>query len=53
MTVGRNITLTLTLEAGLNASPVALPIVGGDKKGNLEFETLKYGGESHGTPTWE
>jgi hypothetical protein len=30
---------------------VALRVVGGDGKGNLESETLKYGDESHETRT--
>jgi hypothetical protein len=40
------------VEAGLNASTVALRVVGGDEKGSLESETeKKYGHESHGTWT--
>jgi hypothetical protein len=38
-------------EAGSNTSTVALRVVGGDKKGSLESETVKYGHESHGTRT--
>jgi hypothetical protein len=41
------------VEVGLNTSTVALRVVGGDKKGSLESETIKYGHESHGTPTRE
>jgi hypothetical protein len=37
------------VEAGSNTSTVALRVVGGDKKGSLETETVKYGHESHGT----
>jgi hypothetical protein len=37
------------VEAGLNTSTVALGVVGGDEKGNLESETVKYCRESHGT----
>jgi hypothetical protein len=39
------------VEAGSNASTLALRVVGGDEKGSLESETVKYGHESHGTPT--
>jgi hypothetical protein len=35
--------------AGSNTSTVALRVVGGDKKGSLESEAVKYGRESHGT----
>jgi hypothetical protein len=42
---------SLRLEAGSNTSTVALRVVGGDEKGSLETETLKYGHESHGTRT--
>jgi hypothetical protein len=37
------------VEVGSNISTVALRVVGGDKKGSLESETVKYGRESHGT----
>jgi hypothetical protein len=37
------------VEAGSNTSTVALLVVGGDKKGSLESETVKYGREFHGT----
>jgi hypothetical protein len=36
---------------GPNTSTVALRAVGGDEKGSLESETVKYGHESHGTRT--
>jgi hypothetical protein len=39
------------VEAGWNTSTVALRVVGGDEKGSLESETVKYGHESHGTRT--
>jgi hypothetical protein len=51
-TVSSNVTLTLTLtlklsstrvEAGSNTSTVTLRVVGGDKKGSLKSETIKYG----------
>jgi hypothetical protein len=32
-----------------NTSTVALRLVGGDKKGSLKYETVKYGHESHRT----
>jgi hypothetical protein len=41
------------VEAGSNTSTVALRVVGGDKEGSLESETVKYGRESHGTWTRE
>jgi hypothetical protein len=31
------------VEVGLNTSTVALRVVGGDKEGSLESETVKYG----------
>jgi hypothetical protein len=37
------------MEAGSNTSTVALRVVGGDGKGSLESETVKYDHESHGT----
>jgi hypothetical protein len=37
------------VEAGSITSTVALRVVGGDDKGSLESETVKYGSESHGT----
>jgi hypothetical protein len=39
------------VEAGSNTSTVALRVVGGDEKGSLEFETINYGPEFHGTRT--
>jgi hypothetical protein len=39
--------------SGSNTSTVTLRVVGGDKKGSLESETVKYGRESHGTRTRE
>jgi hypothetical protein len=39
------------VEVGSNTSTVALRVVGGDEKGSLESETVKYGHESHGTST--
>jgi hypothetical protein len=41
------------VEAGSNTSTVALRVVGGDKKGSLESETVKYCHEFHGTRTRE
>jgi hypothetical protein len=32
---------------------VTLRVIGGDEKGNLKSETVKYGHESHGTRTRE
>jgi hypothetical protein len=39
------------LEAGSNTSTVTLRVVGGDEKGSLESETVKYGHEPYGTRT--
>jgi hypothetical protein len=39
------------MEAGPNTSTVTLGVVGGDEKGSLESEIVKYGHESHGTET--
>jgi hypothetical protein len=36
-------------EAGSNTSTVALRVIGGDNKGSLESERVKYGRESDGT----
>jgi hypothetical protein len=41
------------VEAGYNTSTVTLRVVGGDEKGSLESETVKFGRESHGTRTRE
>jgi hypothetical protein len=38
---------------GSNTSTVNLRVVGGDEKGSLESETVKYSHESHGTRTRE
>jgi hypothetical protein len=34
------------VEVGSNTSTVTLRVVGGDEKGSLEYETVKYGHES-------
>jgi hypothetical protein len=39
------------VEAGSNTSTVTLRVVGGDEKGSLKSETVKYGHESYGTRT--
>jgi hypothetical protein len=39
------------VDEGSNTSTVAPRVVGGDEEGSLESETVKYGGESHGTRT--
>jgi hypothetical protein len=41
------------VEAGSNNSTVTLRVVGGDEKGSLKSETVKYGNESKGTWTQE
>jgi hypothetical protein len=41
------------VEAGSNTSIESLWLAGGDEKGSLESETVKYGRESHGTLTRE
>jgi hypothetical protein len=41
------------VEAGSNTSTMTLRIVGGDEKGSLETETVKYGRESQRTRTRE
>jgi hypothetical protein len=41
------------VEAGSNTSTVTLRVVGGDEKGSLESETVKYGLEFQGTRTRE
>jgi hypothetical protein len=43
----------LSVEAGSNTSTVTLRVVGGDEKGSLKSETVKYGRESQGTGTRE
>jgi hypothetical protein len=39
------------VEEGSNTSTVTIRVVGGDEKGSLESQTVKYGLESHGTRT--
>jgi hypothetical protein len=39
------------VEAGSNTSTVTLRVVGGDGKGSLDSETVKYGHEFHETRT--
>jgi hypothetical protein len=41
------------VEAGSNTSPVTLRVLGGDEKGSLKSETVKYNHESQGTRTRE
>jgi hypothetical protein len=41
------------VEAGSNTSTVTLRVAGGDEKGSLKSETVKYGDEYHGTRTRE
>jgi hypothetical protein len=41
------------VEAGSNTSTVTLRVVGGDEKGSLKSETVKYGREYQGTRTRE
>jgi hypothetical protein len=41
------------VEAGSNISTVTLRVVGGDEKGSLKSETVKYGHESQMTGTPE
>jgi hypothetical protein len=48
-----NESLFVAREAGSNTSTVTLQVVGGDKNGSLESETVKYSRESHGTRTRE
>jgi hypothetical protein len=43
----------IRVEAGSNISTVTLRVVGGDEKGSLKSETVKYGRESQGTRTGE
>jgi hypothetical protein len=40
-----------SVEAGLNTSAVTLQVVGGDEKGSLRTETVKYGREYQGRKT--
>jgi hypothetical protein len=39
------------VEAGSNTSTMTLRVVGGDEKGSLKSDTVKYGREYQGTPT--
>jgi hypothetical protein len=41
------------VEAGSNASTVTLRVIGGDEKGSLKSETVKYGHECQGTRNLE
>jgi hypothetical protein len=41
------------VEAGSNTSTITLRVVGGDEKGSLESDTIKYGREIQGTRTRE
>jgi hypothetical protein len=41
------------VEVGLSTSIVALRAAGGEKKGSIESEVIKYGQESHATRTRE
>jgi hypothetical protein len=41
------------MEAGSNTSIVTLRVVGGDEKGSLKSEAVKYGREYQGTRTQE
>jgi hypothetical protein len=43
----------IRVEAGTNTSTVTLRVVGGDEKGSLKSETVKYGRESQGTRSRE
>jgi hypothetical protein len=41
------------VKAGSNTSTVTLRVVGGDEKGSLKSDTVKYGRKSQGTRTRE
>jgi hypothetical protein len=41
------------VEAGSNTSTVTLRVVGGDERGSLKSESVKYGRKSQGTRTRE
>jgi hypothetical protein len=43
--------LDTRVEAGLNTTTVTLRVVGGDEKGSLKSEAVKYGRECQGTRT--
>jgi hypothetical protein len=45
--------LVTRVEARSNTSTVSLRVVGGDEKGSLKTERVKYGRESQGTRTRE
>jgi hypothetical protein len=45
--------ITTCVEAGSSTSTVTLRVVGGEEKGNLKSETVKYGRGSQGTLTRE
>jgi hypothetical protein len=47
------IQLVTRVEAGSNTTTVTLRVVGGDEKGSLKSETVKYGREYQGTRTRE
>jgi hypothetical protein len=48
-----NLIITTRVEAGSNTSTVTLRVVGGDEKGSLKSQTVKYGRKSQGTRTRE
>jgi hypothetical protein len=49
--VCRNKALDIQCGGGVDTSTMILRVVGGDRKGSLESETVKYGRESHVTRT--
>jgi hypothetical protein len=49
----RAVTSPPRVEAGYNTSTVTLWVVGGEEKGSLKSETVKYGLNSQGTRTRE
>jgi hypothetical protein len=49
--VGRRVRGFTRVEVGPNTSTVTLRVVGGDEKGSLKSETIKYGCKSQGTRT--
>jgi hypothetical protein len=46
-------TVQQLLRTVFSTSTVALPVVGGDERGSLKYETVKYGHENKGTRTEE
>jgi hypothetical protein len=49
---GTSLAFKLTrVEAGSNTSTMTLRVVGGEEKGSLKYETVKYGHESYRTLT--